>query len=94
DAIAPVVRFDALHFEETKIEVGGRFEYVDYNATRFASTSVRAGDERTRVTAVAAWRLSASTVLRSNYAYDWVSDRLQSGVSRIAKVEVGLATYF
>lgn len=94
DVIVPLVHFSALKFEDTKIEVGTRFEHVDYNATRFASTNQRAGDEITRVTGVAAWRLSASTVLRVNYGYDWITDRLRSGTSRASTGEIGFATYF
>lgn len=94
DTVVPVLRFEALRFEETKIEVGARVEHVDYNASRLDSVSGSVGDELTRVTALAAWRLSASTVIRLNGGYDWASDRFRSATSRTARVAFGFATYF
>jgi len=94
DLMSPVLRFPALYFDETRIEVGGRFEYLDYNAGRLTPSRRSAGDDRLRVTGCVAWRLSAATVVRANYVRDWSHDLQNASMSRIATAEIGFATYY
>jgi hypothetical protein len=94
DVIAPVWRFAALGYDATQIEVGARFEYVDYNIGELPATQTSAAQDITRVTGSVAWRWSASTVLRANYGYAWERDLVRSATARTGTARLGFSTYF
>ncbi len=94
DVVAPVWSFAALGYDATQLELGGRFEYVDYNAGELPATGTSAAQDITRLTSSVAWRWSASTVLRFNYGYTWSRDLVRSATARTGTAQLGFSTYF
>ncbi len=94
EAVVPTIRFAALGYDATQIDLGARFDYVDYNVGSLPTTGTSAGDDVTRATATVAWRWSASTVLRLNYGYTWTRDLVNSAIARTGALQLGFATYF
>jgi hypothetical protein len=94
DAVVPVWRVAALGFDDATLNVGARFEYVDYHLGVLPSTETDAGSEQTRIVGALSFRPGPDTVLRLNYGYQWTTDLPDNPAARGASLQLGLATYF
>jgi hypothetical protein len=81
-----------FRFDRVAISAGLRFDAIDYNQATFTS-GANVGDAVTGLALSLALRPNASTVLRANYRYDWISDVL-GNPRRSAGFQFGLASYF
>jgi hypothetical protein len=93
DAIAPIYRFSVLGLDKSSLNVGARFEHVDYHAGELANGDP-AGNAVTRVAGSVSFRPSAETVFRINYVYQWATDLVNNAPARRVAMQFGIATYF
>jgi hypothetical protein len=94
DIVQPIVKRPMLGFENAVLNVALRLEYVDWNKGRFKSTGGSIADEVFSIVPALSWRPNAQTVFRFNYRYNWQKDILGNPPSRLAGVQIGIATYF
>ncbi len=94
DVVAPVWKFGLLGFDDSKLEVGLRVEYVDFHMGTLGESGDSAGSEETAIVGAIALRPGTETVFRLNYGYNWTTDLVGNEAVAGAKVQLGFATYF
>lgn len=93
DVIGRVWRGRLGFLRDAELRVVGRFDYIDLNVGRFASTGQNIGDETIRATAALSFRPFPGTSFRVAYQHNWLFDGF-GNLARRAGVQFGLATYF
>lgn len=83
-----------LQWDKAKLNVGCRFEFVDYNLGHFRETGGNIGDEIWAVVPSLAFRPAGPTVLRLNYRHEEHTDLLGNPPARRGVIHFGFATYF
>lgn len=94
DVMAPVWSFELLGFDDSTLNVGARFEHVDYYVGQLPSNGDQAGDDLTRITGALSLRPGAEAVIRLNYSYQWRTDLVNNAPARGAAIQLGVSTYF
>jgi hypothetical protein len=94
DIVQPIVKRPMLGFENAVFNAALRLEYVDWNKGRFKSTGQSIADELFSIVPALSWRPTAQTVFRLNYRYNWQKDILGNPPSKLAGIQIGIATYF
>lgn len=88
-----VLRRPVLDFPEAALLLVARYDYIDLNDGRRASTGESIGDATRRVTVGFSFRPTADTSIRLSYARSWLHDAFNN-LSHEMKLQFGLATYF
>lgn len=94
DVVSPIWRFALWGSENASLNLGVRYEHVDYNETTLASTGVTGGDYVNSLSSAISFRPSSDTVFRLNYSRSWTVDLFNNAAARGAALQVGMATYF
>ena len=94
DLIVPVWEPAIAGYPNAKLSLGLRLERVDFNTGTFSSTGERIGDEVSALVPGVSFRLSADTVFRLNFRYDWITDFVGNEPARSAGWQLGFTTYF
>jgi hypothetical protein len=94
DLVGTVFQGQISAWTQAKINIGARFEYVDYNENTFKTTNELIGDEAWAIVPSFAFRPSGTTVLRLNYRYQSHRDFLNNPPSKTGAIQAGFSTYF
>ncbi len=94
DVIATVLETKMFEWNNAKLNVSVRGEYVDYNQDTFRETGGSIGDDIWSVTAGVALRPVGTTIIRLNYRYQEQTDLLGNPPVASAFLQLGLSTYF
>jgi hypothetical protein len=90
----PLIQKRMFGFEKSVLNAAVRLEYVDWNLDRFRSTGGKISDHVYSIVPAISWRPTPETVFRINYRYNWQRDLLGNPPSKMAGLQVGIATYF
>ncbi|MEI6021268.1 MAG: hypothetical protein WCR21_09075, partial [Bacteroidota bacterium] len=94
DVIYTVVQKKMFGWEKAKLNLGARFEWVDYNDGRFRETKTNIGDDIKAIVPTIAFRPSGTTVIRFNYRYEWSHDLLNNPTVKSQAIQFGFSSYF
>ncbi len=94
DAVVPLFRPRIRGLTDPVVNAVVRFERVDFNQGRFASTGDEIGDEIDAFTLGASFRPIAGTVFKANYRHESIRDFLGNAPAKRAGFQFGIATYF
>lgn len=94
DVVGTIVQGRILGWDNARLNIGLRFEYVDYNRGRFAETGGTIGDNVWAIVPAVAFRPVGATVLRINYRYESHTDLFGNPPERAGVVQLGVSTYF
>jgi hypothetical protein len=94
DIIQTLYEGKILVFDNAKVSLGLRGEYVDFNIGTFDETGGNIADDVTAFTVAASLRPSAETVIKMNYRYLIEQDLLGNPPSHTSLLQFGIATYF
>jgi hypothetical protein len=81
-------------FDDAKVSLGVRAEYVDFNIGTFTETGDNIADDITTFTAAVSFRPSAPMVVKVDYKYMITQDLLGNPPSYASALKFGIATYF
>lgn len=94
DFVYTVLQKPMLGWPKAKLNVGIRFDYVDYNTDRFTVSGNRIGDDALAIVPSIAFRPIGTTVLRINYKWIQSHDLLSIEGPRTGLIQFGFSTYF
>jgi hypothetical protein len=94
DLVGTVREGRCLGWDHTRINIGLRAEYVDYNRNRFANEGRRMAEDSWAITPTLAFRPTGSTVLRINYQYSEQQDLIGNPPARTGILLLGISSYF
>ncbi len=94
DVIYTVIQKKMFGWEKAKLNMGARFEWVDYNDGRFRETKTNIGDDIKAIVPTIAFRPSGTTVIRLNYRYEWSHDLLNNPEVKSQAIQFGFSSYF
>lgn len=94
DIVQPLFRGQIFGFENSVLNGAFRAEYVDWNKGTFNETGTNIREDFVSIIPGISWRLTAQTVLRLNYRYDWLTDILGNPASRTGGFQAGFSSYF
>jgi hypothetical protein len=94
DIVWTVLQGQFMGWENSKLNVGVRLEYVDYNQGSFEETGSNIGDEIMAIVPGIAFRPAGTTVLRFNYRLERHTDLFLNPHSNTGVIQFGVSTYF
>ncbi len=94
DVIATILETKMFEWENAKVNVSVRGEYVDYNQDTFRETGGAIGDSIWSFTTGISLRPVGTTIIRVNYRYQEQTDLLGNPPIASAFLQLGLSTYF
>ena len=94
DIVGTILQKKMLGWENAKINLGVRLEYVDYNLGEFRETNGNIGDEITAIIPSIAFRPTSTIVLRFNYRFERQTDLLGNPPFRTGVIQFGFSSYF
>ncbi len=94
DIIANIYKDKVLSWDNAKLNIGVRVEYVDYNIGEFTETNTEIGDEIWAIVPTISFRPVSTTVVRFNYRYQSQVDFLYNPASKSGVIQLGISSYF
>lgn len=94
DLIYTILNGSVFDWENSKLNLGVRLEYVDYNQGTFRETNGNIADDLWSVVPSLSFRPTSTTVLRLNYRYQEQRDLLGNPPAKTGAIQFGLSTYF
>lgn len=94
DIIANIYKDKVLSWDNAKLSIGVRVEYVDYNIGKFIETNTEIGDEIWAIVPTISFRPVSTTVVRFNYRYQSQVDFLYNPASKSGVIQLGISSYF
>lgn len=94
DIIANIYKSKVLSWDNAKLNIGVRVEYVDYNIGEFTETNTEIGDEIWAIVPTISFRPVSTTVVRFNYRYQSQVDFLYNPASKSGIIQLGISSYF
>ena len=94
DVVGTIIERPMLGWENAKINLALRLEYVDYNQDAFVETGGDIADHVRAIVPGISFRPSDKTVFRVNYRFQEQTDFLGNLPSKSAAIQFGLSTYF
>lgn len=94
DVVQPIIQKPMFGWDNARINLSGRLDYVDWNVGTFRETGTAIGDHQWAVTPSISFRPSGQTVFRFNYRYQWTTDILNNPAELSASWLFGFSTYF
>lgn len=94
DIIANIYKDKVLSWDNAKLNIGVRVEYVDYNIGEFTETDTEIGDEIWAIVPTISFRPVSTTVVRFNYRYQSQVDILYNPAIKTGIIQFGISTYF
>jgi len=94
DIIANIYKDKVLSWDNAKLNIGVRVEYVDYNIGEFIETNTEIGDEIWAIVPTISFRPVSTTVVRFNYRYQSQVDFLYNPASKSGVIQLGISSYF
>lgn len=94
DMIVTIVHRKMFDWDNAKINLGCRFEYVDYNIGRFRETNDLIADDLWSIVPTISFRPVGSAVIRLNYTFRQSRDLLGNPPSKTGIIQFGFSSYF
>ncbi|MBL4586406.1 MAG: hypothetical protein JKX84_05020 [Flavobacteriales bacterium] len=94
DIVQPILRRRILKWDNASLNLAFRVDYADWNVGTFNETGEEMGETLFAITPAISFRLSAQTVLRLNYRYQWQKDILNNPPAKGASWLFGISSYF
>lgn len=94
DIVQPVLKKPVFGWENARLNVAARVDFVDWNVGEFKETGTNIGDHQWAITPAVSFRPSGQTVFRLNYRYQWTTDILSNPAELSASWLFGFSTYF
>lgn len=94
DIMGTVFQGRSFDWQNTKLNIGIRLEYADYNQGVFKETKGNIFDDVWAIVPSVAFRPAGTTVLRFNYRYQQQRDILGNPPSKTGAIQLGISTYF
>src|SRR5690625_563 len=94
DIVQPVLKKPVFGWENSRLNVAARLDFVDWNVGEFKETGTNIGEHQWAITPAVSFRPSGQTVFRLNYRYQWTTDILSNPAELSASWLFGFSTYF
>ncbi len=94
DVVGTVYKGNILGWEKAKLNIGCRFEYVDFNMDTFRDTNAKKYDDTFLITPSIAFRPTGSTVIRLNYTLQQEVDLVGNLPKYTGMILFGVSSYF
>jgi hypothetical protein len=94
DVVGTIIERPILGWENAKINLALRLEYVDYNQDAFTETGGGIAEHVRAIMPGISFRPSDKTVFRVNYRFQEQTDFLGNLPSKSAAIQFGLSSYF
>ncbi|HOZ86588.1 MAG TPA: hypothetical protein PL029_02465 [Bacteroidia bacterium] len=94
DLVGTLVQRKMFGWDKARLNIGCRFEYVDYNLDNFKETNQPIGDELWSIVPTVAFRPVGSTVIRFNYRFLQQRDLFGNPPSNTGVIQFGFSSYF
>jgi len=94
DVVYTILQKKLFGWERAKLNVGARFEWVDFNDGNFRETKTKIGDDVLAIVPMIAFRPSGTTVIRINYRYELAHDLLNNPATKTGIIQFGFSSYF
>ncbi len=94
DVVATVWQHKIMGWQNAKLNLGCRFDYVDFNQNKFRNSNAKIYDETWAFTPSFAFRPTGSTVLRLNYKFLRTKDLVGNAPAKTGIIQFGIASYF
>lgn len=94
DIVGTILQREILDWENTKLNVGVRLEYADYNQGNFKDTGGNIADDIWAIVPSIALRPVGTTVFRFNYRYEQQKDLLGNLPTHTGMIQFGVSSYF
>lgn len=94
DLSYPIYAGKVAVFENSKITLFARFNYVDFNYGTFTANDLKKGDEIIGISSGVSFRPKPGTVIRFNHVYQQSTDVLNNPPALLGGFQFGVASYF
>lgn len=94
DIVQPLIKKKMFGWPNATLNLACRFEYVDWNKGKFASTGGNIGEDLWSIMPAVSFRPFALTVLRLNYRHQSQKDLLGNPPAKTGGFSFGVSTYF
>jgi hypothetical protein len=94
DIVQPILKRKMFDWENARLNVACRLEYVDWNVDSFKETGDNIGEELWSVMPAISFRPITQTVIRLNYRIQRQKDVLNNVPSKTAGFSFGISSYF
>jgi len=94
DIVQPVLRRKMFGWEDARLNVACRFEYVDWNVGTFKETGGNIGDNLWSIMPAISFRPNQQSVIRLNYRFQKQRDILGNPPATTGGFILGISTYF
>ena len=94
DIVQPVIKKKMLGWNDAVLNIACRFEYVDWNVGKFASTGGNISEHLWSIMPAISFRPTSQTVFRFNYRYQQQTDLLGNPPAVTGGFNLGISTYF
>lgn len=94
DFVYTVLKREMFGWDNARINLALRLEYVDYNVGSFDETGGIIHDDVQAIVPTISFRPSSQTVIRANYRYMWETDLLGNPAAKTAGFQIGTSSYF
>ncbi len=94
DIVQPILTKSILGWNEAKLNLACRFEYVDWNVGKFNETGGNIGEDIWSIMPAISFRPTAETVFRINYRFQEQRDIFGNPPATTAGFSIGISTYF
>ena len=94
DVVQPILKRKVLDWDNARLNLAVRLDYVDWNVGTFNETQTDIGDNIWAITPAISFRPSAQTVFRLNFRHQWQKDILNNPAAKKASWIFGFSTYF
>lgn len=94
DIVQPVLTRTILGWEQAKLNLACRFEYVDWNVGQFHENRENIGEDLWSIMPAISFRPTSETVFRLNYRFQEQRDIFGNPPETTAGFSFGISTYF
>jgi hypothetical protein len=94
DLVGTVKKGTLFGWKNSRVNIGARLEYVDYNVGKFKETNGDIADDLWSIVPTIAFRPTGTTVLRLNYRFLSERDLLGNPAALTNKIQFGFSSYF
>ncbi|MFT5723603.1 MAG: hypothetical protein ACI9JN_000718 [Bacteroidia bacterium] len=94
DVVQPILKGRILNWDNARLNLAVRLEYVDWNVGSFQETGGDIGDELWSIMPGVSFRPTTETVIRLNYRYMHEIDLLGNPPAKTAGFIFGVSSYF
>ena len=94
DVVCTILQRKICGWENAKLNIGVRGEFVDFNEGKFKETNTNIGDDFYAIVPSISLRPTGTTVIRFNFRFESAHDLLDNEPSRTNVIQFGFSSYF